>query len=218
MKRKALFSMTLMALFGFAAVSGESRAEGADTRAWDFSVYLDDKPIGNHRFEVRREDGIAEVRSEAEFDVKFLFVNVFSYEHNNSERWANGCLQELDANTNSNGKQLSVSGQKTEQGFVVEDGETVEELPGCVMTFAYWNPEFLEQQKLLNPQTGEYVEVEVKELGIETVRVGEREVQARPYKIDAGKVQVTVWYSLDNQWLALESPAKGGRLLRYRLT
>ncbi|MDX1508452.1 MAG: DUF6134 family protein [Woeseiaceae bacterium] len=218
MRRKSLFSMGLLILFGFAAYSGDAVAESEQTRAWKFSVFLDDKRIGEHRFEVRRDGEVAEVRSEADFDVKFLFVNVYSYEHSNSERWKDGCLQELEASTNTNGKQLQVRGEKTENGFVVKDGESAASLPECVMTFAYWNPDFLEQQKLLNPQTGEYVDVRIEKLDAEPVIVGDREVMAQPYRIDAGKVQVTVYYSMDDQWLALESPAKGGRLLRYRLT
>ena len=218
MKRKSLFSMGLLVLFGFAALSGDAVAESAETSEWEFAVYLDDKRIGEHRFEVRRDGDVAEVRSEADFDVKFLFVNVYQYRHSNSERWANGCLQELEASTNTNGKRLEVSGEKTADGFVVKDEDGTESLPECVMTFAYWNPQFLQEQRLLNPQTGEYVDVRVEKLDPEPVRVGDREVMARPYKIDAGKVQVTVYYSMDDRWLALESPAKGGRLLRYRLT
>jgi len=52
-------------------------------------------------------------------------------------------------------------------------------LPACVMTFAYWNPDLLGQSRLLNVQTGEYMDVQVRvlgeeeELGFRRVRVGQ---------------------------------------------
>ena len=48
------------------------------------------------------------------------------------------------------------------------------------MTFAYWNPDFLSQRQLLNQQTGEYVDVEVEQLGTESLEVrGEAVIATR---------------------------------------
>jgi len=44
-------------------------------------------------------------------------------------------------------------------------------LPDCIMTFAYWNPRFLDQPRLLNAQNGEYLDVTVHDLGTDTVAV-----------------------------------------------
>ena len=39
------------------------------------------------------------------------------------------------------------------------------------MTFAYWNHDFLHQSRLLNPQTGEYMDVQIEKVGDETLAV-----------------------------------------------
>ncbi len=183
-----------------------------------FDVFLDGKKIGYHRFEIDGPRSNAAVRSEASFDVKFLFVTAFSYRHSAEENWAGGCLNELEARTDSNGKQLNVVGTRTDSGFVIDTGDQEAELPECVMTFAYWNPGFLEQPRLLNPQTGEYLEVEVEELGSDLVRIDGREIQARSVRLTARKMDITLWYSENSEWLALESVAKGGRIIRYELS
>ena len=54
--------------------------------------------------------------------------------------------------------------------FTVVTGEQPAYLPECVMSFAYWNPDFLEQPRLLNPQTGEYVAVQVEEAGMDVLQ------------------------------------------------
>ncbi len=218
MKRK-LAIVAFFAAYMLAPLADSAFGNSATARTLDFDVYLDDAKIGWHRFDISSAGaGVREVRSEARFDVRFLFITAFRYRHENSERWVDGCLAEIDADTNSNGKRISVTGERNDEGFVVEkdDGRTA--LPNCVMTFAYWNPDFLKQARLLNPQTGEYLDVEVEKLDTETLRRGDDEVEATAYAIRARGVEVTVWYSPDDEWLALESQAKGGRTIRYELS
>ena len=195
-----------------------SVAEDAAEQTLMFDVFLGGKKIGYHRFEIEGPKKNAAVRSEAKFDVKFLFVTAFSYRHTAEESWTGGCLDELEARTDSNGKELSVVGERTNNAFVIETAGSEAELPECVMSFAYWNPGFLDQSRLLNPQTGEYLEVEVEELGADVVRLDGREIPARSVRITARQMDITLWYSENAEWLALESVAKGGRILRYELS
>lgn len=195
------------------------RAEASPgERSWDFSVLLDGSKIGYHRFELVEEDGIKRLTSEAKFDVRFLFINAFRYRHTNTEVWSGGCLERLEANTRANGKELAVSGLRAEDGFVVDDGAARSALDDCVMTFAYWNPDFLRQPRLLNPQSGEYLDVDIERVGQEPIVVRGEEVAASVYRITARQMEVKLWYSETDEWLALESVAKGGRIIRYELT
>ena len=41
---------------------------------------------------------------------------------------------------------------------------------------------------------------------------------ASAYQVKARNVDITVYYSDDDEWLGLESVAKGGRIIRYVLT
>ena len=209
-----LFAGSLLLLL----FSAGSLATASTNRTLLFDVFLDGKKIGYHRFEIDGSQSDAAVRSEASFDVKFLFVTAFSYRHNATESWSGGCLDEIEARTDSNGKKLNVVGERTGNAFVVETGEQEAALPECVMTFAYWNPGFLEQPRLLNPQTGEYLEVEVEDLGKDVVRLDGREIPARSVRLTARQMDITLWYSENAEWLALESVAKGGRIIRYELS
>jgi hypothetical protein len=195
-----------------------SVAEGSTDKTLMFDVFLDGKKIGYHRFEIDGPRRNAVVRSEAKFDVKFLFVTAFSYQHTAEENWTGGCLSDIEARTDSNGKLLNVVGERKSDSFVIETGEREAQLPECVMSFAYWNPVFLEESRLLNPQTGEYLEVEVQDLGSDVVQLGGREIPARSVRLTAREMDITLWYSENSEWLALESVAKGGRILRYELS
>lgn len=211
-------SRPLVATILFMLSSAAAAADEPASRTLMFDVFLDGEKIGYHRFDIDGPESNAAVRSEASFDVKFLFVTAFSYRHTATESWSNGCLDEIEARTDSNGKMLNVFGERTGEGFVIDTGEREAELPECVMSFAYWNPGFLEQPRLLNPQTGEYLEVEVQHLGQDTVKLSGREVPARSVRLTARQMDITLWYSENAEWLALESVAKGGRIIRYELS
>jgi RNase P/RNase MRP subunit p29 len=210
---RTLVVTILVALSSLTAADADSAS-----RTLMFDVFLDGKKIGYHRFDIDGTRSNAAVRSEASFDVKLFFVTAFSYRHTATESWSNGCLDEIEARTDSNGKMLNVVGERTGNGFVIDTGEREAELPKCVMSFAYWNPGFLEQPRLLNPQTGEYVDVEVQDLGNDVLRIDGREIPARSVRLTARKMDIRLWYSEESEWLALESVAKGGRIIRYELS
>jgi len=204
-------------LFG-AGATGAASASGDAGRSWQFSVLLDDSPIGYHRFELSPRESGLEVRSEASFDVRILFINAFRYRHSNRELWDGECLRVIESSTQQNGEEFAVSGAPLADGMAIEANGRSDRLDGCVMTFAYWNPRFLEQARLLDPQSGEYLPVEVKPLGREELTVRGESVMASAYQVKARDLDITVYYSEDDEWLGLESVAKGGRIIRYVLT
>ena len=185
---------------------------------WNFVVYLNDKKVGTHLFEILEAADQRQVQSTANFRVKFLFFNAYRYEHTNNESWNDNCLARFDAWTNINGDPIEVSGASAESGFVVQKSDSQELLPSCVMSFAYWNPEFLKQERLLNPQTGEYLDVEVELMGTDVLEVRGETVDAQRYKVTAKGIDLLVWYANDSEWVALESVAKTGHVIRYELS
>lgn len=190
---------------------------GASTLDWRFQVQLDGKDIGYHEFSVEEQDGRRVLETRAEFDVKFLFFTAFRYRHENTEVWSDGCLRSIDAETDNNGDELIVKGERTEQGFRVTENDGQETLPECIQTFAYWNPDVLDADRLLNSQTGEYEDVSVTLEGEDRIEVDGRPVEAVRYRLAVERGDITLWYAADSRvWLALEAPAKGGRTIRYQ--
>jgi hypothetical protein len=210
-------------LLALALVAGHMPAthaalDGAEPKRWQFEVLLDDKPIGEHTFELANEGDRHVLESKASFDVKFLFVTAFRYRHQSTEIWNDNCLTSIDATTDSNGKRQTVRGASRNNRFSLERPDA-SALPECVQTFAYWNPDVLESTELLNSQTGAYEAVAISWDGRDAVDVAGTPVEADRYRIGTRKGDITLWYSVaDQTWLALEAPAKGGRTLAYRPT
>jgi hypothetical protein len=189
----------------------------AGNQEWRFRVYLDDKEIGYHDFRLQEMDNQRKLRSEANFEYRLMFVKLFGYEHENTETWAGDCLTGIESTTDANGKPFKVSGSLQGDRFVLSGTAGDAELPSCSMSFAYWNPAFLQQERLINVQNGEVLDIQVSEP--ERVQLEVRGVMqtALHYQLGAGEMEIDLWYSENHEWLALETDARGGRRLRYQL-
>ncbi|HXV40116.1 MAG TPA: DUF6134 family protein [Steroidobacteraceae bacterium] len=188
----------------------------AATGDWDFRVLLDGREIGRHRFTLAGAGEGVVLKSEAQFDVRVLFISAYRYVHEAVERWQDGCLESLASRTETNGERITVSAQ-SQDGRLAVIGPAGRDLhDGCVMTFAYWDPRILEAERLLNSQTGELVPVEVTPQGLETVSVRGQPRPASRHRISGPGLAIDLWYA-DGRWVALEALAEGGRRLRYEL-
>ena len=213
------FSLVLLLIFTLAILSTSGANQDDEyTKEWKFRVLLDDKDIGHHHFKLTEAGSERIVESQASFDARvFLFLN-FRYQHSNTEIWRDECLVEIESETSTNGKQVALRGLKYPDGFLVKTNEEEKRLPACVKTFAYWDKELLEEGRLMNQQTGRYQEIDIRPMDTEQVTVQGKPLQAKRYRLTGEKVELDVWYSMNGEWLQLESKVRGGRTLRYQLT
>jgi hypothetical protein len=207
------FSLPALLLLGslLSASAGASSAAGE----WRFRVFLDDTEIGYHNFRLLGQGPEQQLESVARYNVKFMYISVYRYAHDSRERWQGNCLRQIDASTVDNGKTLAVRGVQDGGQFLVNGGGGPASLPACVMTFAYWNPDLLGQTRLLNVQTGEYLDVRVRTLDQETITVRGNALRAQRYALETRDFRIDLWYSPSKEWLALESRTDGGRKIRY---
>jgi hypothetical protein len=191
-------------------------AAAADTDA-NFTVLLDDAPIGEHRFAVSGPVEARKVVSEARFAVKLLGLTVYRYRHQAVEQWRGNCLSALDASTDDDGTASRVTATATAEGLSVMVGGSAQALDGCVMSFAYWNPAMRQQTLLLNAQTGRHEPVRIGRVGSGSIDVRGQPVAATRWRIDGPVQPVDVWYGAQGEWVGLDSTVGGGRKLSYRL-
>jgi hypothetical protein len=206
--------MRLLAILLLLACASPSYANSSGD--WRFRVLLDGREIGSHSYTLEPAGEGALLRSEARFEVKFLFVTAYTYEHDAVERWQGGCVRSLESRTESNGARSAVNAMTGNGGLAVARPEGRDLHAGCVMSFAYWDPRILGADRLLNSQTGELVPVQVTAQGQEAFAVRGEPRTASRYRISGRELQIDLWYA-DGNWVGLEALADGGRRLRYEL-
>ena len=97
------FTSLIVSNMSFATASHSNDTQ----QSWNFKVLLDDKPIGYHQVSIDRQANRKAVHTKAEFDVRFMFIPVYSYIHDTRETWENGCLVNITSTTDDNGDDFS---------------------------------------------------------------------------------------------------------------
>jgi hypothetical protein len=197
--------------------SASQQAWSAASQTYDFKVFLGKDEIGRQRFDVSTEGEQTEVRVDAQFTVKFLYITVYTYRHTNVETWEKACLREIRAKTNDNGESFFVNGivQNGQVQVQTQAGTWIGE--GCIRTFAYWNPVWITGERLLNSQTGEHQPASILTVGEETIPVQGVPTRTTHRRIVTDKFTIDLWYTLNGRWVALHSTTKKGDILRYVL-
>ena len=223
----ALAALALLAFLMMAAVAeaADTTASPADpaTRRWAFDVLLDGKPIGMHRFAVVSRGDEREVTSDARFDVKVLMVTAYRYRHQATERWRGGCLASLAARTEAGGTTTTVTAGTASDdptpavALAVTGPQGTQRLPGCVSTYAYWDPALPQRTHLLNPQTGKLDAVKFEAPVAGTLDVRGSATAARRVRLTSTEPPIDLWYLPSGAWAGLDSTVTGGRKLSYRL-
>ena len=207
---------SLAAVACLIACGATQAADG--TRTYAFTALLDGKPIGEHRFTVVTEGATRRVTSQADFSVKVLGLTAYRYRHHADEQWSGDCLAGLASTTDDDGKPATVKLVKSADANEITSAAGTRSVPGCLMTYAYWNPALRTQTRLLNPQTGKVDSVRVERVSSGPVPVLGRDVQATDWRITGGESPVDVWVDEQGDWVGLDSPVSNGKhKLSYRL-
>jgi hypothetical protein len=196
----------------------------AETTEWRFEARLDGRLIGQHQFTLQATGQQRQLLSQAGFSVRVLGLEVYRYEHQAQEQWDGNCLRGMNSRTSDGGRASRVLAQTVGEGAnsrlrVSTDGEAKpQELEGCIMGFAYWNPALPTQRRLLNVQTGKLEDVRIERAPDGQLDLRGTPVAARRWRIHAQEQTIDVWYAAGTgDWIGLDAQVSGRRQLSYRL-
>lgn len=221
-----IISCVCLAFFSASYIQASSLKNERDLM---FKVFLDDKPIGYHHFQVKQKNNLQQVINKARFDVKLLFLSVYTYQHENTEVWTNQCLNNLSSRTDSNGeinfvelhKDIAINknyNSDTKHNVtVIETDRGKQTFNRCIRSFAYWDLQLLKTDKLLNTQTGELIDIELNHIGSDTINLNKKNIDSEHYRLLGKNIEIDLWYSMSKQWLALKSKTKSGKNIYYQL-
>ena len=207
LKGRRLFvrSGTILLLSFGASIFAEENA----TEVFNFKVSLDNREVGWHKFVVETKGNQLTVSSKAKMDFTVLMVKKVAYRHEATENWLGDCLQAFESKTKRNTKIFLTSGSVKDGDFYVNrNGEEVL-VSKCVKTFAYWRPAWLDDEFLLNVETGKYTPISLEVTEDQLTNMTKRVV-------GLPKTEIHLAYDKSGNWQTLESELKIAGTLRYQ--
>jgi len=186
--------------------------------SWRFKVFYDDTEIGEHIFKISSMQNKTNVTIVADFNVKIFFINAYNYQHTNYETWNGECLSSIYSSTDDNGEQQYVKGQAEKDNFIVKTVSGDNTLNDkCIKSFSYWDIEILKSKQLLNSQTGELTPVDISFVSNEELIIKGIPTKTKRYALKTTEFTIDLWYSDNNEWVALNSTTADGTNLRYQI-
>jgi hypothetical protein len=129
-------------LAGLAAAALAAPAFACAGQIWLFRVEREGRDIGRHRIELRPSADGFEVRVEIDLAVRFAFLTLYRYTHENREVWQDGRLLGFESHTDDNGTRYRVTCTREAGGFVVESSEGTFRAPPDAVATTYWHRQF----------------------------------------------------------------------------
>ena len=148
----------------------------------------------------KNDDGDLVVDVYIRIDFKFGFIPLFRYLHENREIWRDGQLMALVSKTDNNGDDEFASLRRTANGLVGSGTKVAGAITHAALSTSYFNPNFIRQEALISSQDGRVLEVDIEEVGIDTMPTPDGPVEAVHYRL-SGDLRLDIWYSRAGRWV-----------------
>jgi hypothetical protein len=179
-----------------------------------FSVTRNGTPVGEHRvtFERQGDDIIAHTRFHV--TVTVLTVPVYRFAYESTDRWRDGCLIELQADIDKNGKRWTISAERDGDMMRIDGPNgTSRTAPLGLFPTNHWHAGVIGADRVLNPLTGSIDRVRIVEVGAATVPVNSERRPARHYAY-TGDLNNEVWYDGNGRWVGMRFKGDDGSAIQ----
>lgn len=190
---------------------------GAGEGRLDFTVTRNGEPIGSQVYRIDRQGRRITVDIRTNIDFRLLSLPIYRFRHESREIWDGDRLVRLISNTNDNGDPV-VLDVRADGRVLRVGGDAVHlEVDGKAVPASLWNPVVVQRERLLDTVKGTVLTTKVEYLGEEALSVGERQVQARKYRL-SGDYSRDLWYdSRDGSLVRVLFKAPDGSQVEYVL-
>lgn len=212
--RRAFLSLLFLACAALPAAAELSpkswQPEAGDVIS--FTVLREGKPFGSHavRFSTSA-DGALLATTQVSLKAGLGPLTLFRYRLDATETWLDGQLQKVTGSVDDDGRKRSVTATREGNALNVSGSDFRGVAPAGIVPASHWNYAQTRAGKLLSTEDGEILNVKVLNKGRETVRIGEKAIEATRYLMDSA-VDVDLWYDDDGRWVKLAFEARGQKI------
>jgi hypothetical protein len=196
--------------------AGAPPAAQPATETLQYAIIRNGEQIGTHKVELRRTGKETAVNVATNVEVKVLFITAYRFQYAATERWVNGRLVALNAETDDNGTQHKLTAALKGGTLEVEADGKAAQVDKNILPGSFWNPEVVRQSVMLDTQTGQVMPISVIDGGSEQVTVETGPAPARRYTIK-GKFSQDVWYDSRGRLVQSQLVGPDGSVITYKL-
>ena len=185
----------------------------------EFDIYRNNKHIGTHIFSFKNQDGLLEVESEINFEIKKLGIVLYKYHVRGTEIYKDGELMKFNSKTNQNGKEKYVNLKlANNEEFLIDGSSYKGKASTKYLLGTWWNHSIVEAEAQISAVSGRIIKQKVSFLGKENIEFNGKIYKTLHFnfsstdkKLDKDKkLNTDVWYDEETlNWVKASFNKKG---------
>ena len=189
-----------------------------DLNRIEFDIYRNNKHIGKHVFSFKKSQGVVNVKSEINFEIKKLGITLYTYHAEGTEIYQNGKLIKFNSKTNQNGKNKYVNIDLVEDEYIIDGSSYKGKAPLEFLIGTWWNHSIVKAEAQISAVSGRIIYQKVEFLGKEKIKSDNKEYDTLHFNFSSTdkklvknkKLNTDVWYDEKSlNWIKASFDKKG---------
>ena len=200
--KKTLLTILIILSFNFNAISHVEHYKKFDYL--EYELFRNDKPIGYHKYDFQRENDTLTIKSEVQFKITKLGVDLYKYFASSEEIYENNEFFKFSSKTNQNKKDkyVNISVDDTKKELVIDGSSYKGNSSIDAIVGTWWNHEIIKANSQISAISGRIIDQTVTFIGKERIKIGENTYNTLRFNFkssdetlpDSKKLNTDIWY------------------------
>jgi len=205
-----LFSIAFYFLFAFKSFAHIEHY--ANYEYLEYELFRNNKSIGYHKFDFKRDDEKLSVVSEVSFKISKLGVDLYNYFAKSEENFENSIFQSYSSTTKQNKKDryVNITVDATDKNLIIDGSSYKGKANKEFIVGTWWNHEIIKAKAQISGISGRIIEQTVTFIGKEEIKVGGKIYKTLHFNFKSSddtlpegkKLDTHIWYEeKTNLWI-----------------
>ena len=222
--KKILFSIIIFFLFIFQSIAHVDHY--ANYNYLEYELFRNDKSIGYHKYDFKREGDNLSIASEVSFKISKLGVDLYKYFAKSEENYVKGIFQSYFSKTKQNNKDryVNIKFDVNKDNLVIDGSSYKGEANKDFIVGTWWNHEIIKKKAQISGISGRIIEQTVTFVGKEDIKIDDKIYKTLRFNFkssdetlpDSKKLNTDIWYE-ENTYLWVKAAFDKTGYWEYRI-
>jgi hypothetical protein len=221
--KKFLLSIAIFSLFSFKSFSHVEHY--ANFNYLEYELFRNNKSIGYHKYDFKRENDNLSIISEVNFKITKLGVDLYKYFAKSEENYEKGNFISYSSKTKQNKKNRYVNIKIGQSDELIIDGSSYKGKANKeFIVGTWWNHEIIKAEAQISGISGRIIEQTVTFIGKEEIKIGNKIYKTLHFKFkssdqtlpESKKLNTDIWYE-ENTYLWVKASFDKSGFWEYRI-
>ena len=197
-----LYSIVIFTLFSFKSFGHVDHY--ANFNYLEYELFRNNKLIGYHKYNFKREDENLSIISEVNFKITKLGVDLYNYFAKSEENYNKGIFKSYSSKTKQNKKDryVNITVDTADKNLIIDGSSYKGKASNELIVGTWWNHEIVKAKAQISGISGRIIEQTVTFIGKEDVKIGDKTYKTLHFNFkssdlslpDSKKLNTDIWY------------------------